>query len=139
MTRLNRQKVTGEDLFVGIDLHKYRWHIICACHFHSTALNFLTDSASDFRMVLDMTPLVVSPNLCAITTIFHRAPSPAPVSASIKEEPAALIVYTLSNSVSFFGGQKSRRIVHNRPEHPIYCIFFTGPVPGKLFSFHNNL
>jgi transposase len=27
MRRLNRQKVTGEDLFVGIDLHKARWHV----------------------------------------------------------------------------------------------------------------
>jgi len=27
MRRLNRQKVTGEDLFIGIDLHKARWHV----------------------------------------------------------------------------------------------------------------
>lgn len=27
MKRLSRQKVTGEDLFVGIDLHKVRWHV----------------------------------------------------------------------------------------------------------------
>ncbi len=31
MRRLNRQKVTGEDFFVGIDLHKARWHVtICS-------------------------------------------------------------------------------------------------------------
>ena len=27
MTRMKRHKVTGEDLFVGIDLHKVRWHV----------------------------------------------------------------------------------------------------------------
>jgi transposase len=27
MTGLKRQKVTGEDLFIGIDLHKARWHV----------------------------------------------------------------------------------------------------------------
>jgi transposase len=31
MRRFNRQKVTGEDLFVGIDLHKTGWHVtICS-------------------------------------------------------------------------------------------------------------
>ena len=31
MKRLKRQKVTGEELFVGIDLHKARWHVtICS-------------------------------------------------------------------------------------------------------------
>ena len=27
MRRLQRQQITGEDLFVGIDLHKVRWHV----------------------------------------------------------------------------------------------------------------